>query len=108
MFAFAGLRKRFRSFQINGNHGAGLGIFRSKVAPAVGLDFIRTRGEARAIQLQRLPGSQTSDLAEAGAFCAPAARLQRDRKTRTIKRCIFMRISGEISLYLLYAAMCGC
>src|SRR5882724_488088 len=55
MFAFAGLRKRFRSFQINRNDGAGLGIFRSKVAPAVGLDFVGPRCEARAIQLQR-PG----------------------------------------------------
>src|SRR6266446_1697896 len=55
MFAFAGLRKRFRSFQINRNDGAGLGIFRLKVAPAVGLDFVGSRCEARAIQLQR-PG----------------------------------------------------
>src|SRR6266403_779882 len=55
MFAFAGLRKCFRSFQINRNHGAGLGILRLKVAPAVGLDFVGPRCEARAIQLQR-PG----------------------------------------------------
>src|SRR6266850_464412 len=108
MFAFAGLRRRFRSFQINRNDGAGLGIFRLKVAPAVGLDFVGPRCEARAIQLQRFPGSHTSDLAEAGASCALAARLQRDRRTRTMKRCVFMRISGEISLYSLYAAICDC
>src|SRR6266850_3066981 len=55
MFTFAGLRGCFQSLQIDGNDSAGLYVFRLKVAPAVGLDFIRTRGEARAIQLQR-PG----------------------------------------------------
>ena len=52
MFTFAGLCGRFQSLQIDGNDGAGPCIFRKEVAPAVGLDFIRTRGEICAIQLQ--------------------------------------------------------